>query len=95
MKIIQHNRFIKFIQEINKEIQALTAESKITRRRGLEKLIRCIFDVKNPYSSEVLKVVFPNLCKQTLKLYADPTDRTRELAVTLVTKYELFVPFVL
>ena len=52
-----------------------------------------MFEVKNPYSSEALKVIFPNLYKQTLKLFADPTDRTRELAVTLITKYETFVLF--
>ena len=59
----------------------------MTRRRALEKISKEILNTTEPYEKEVLENVFHHIYKPTLKLFNDPIDRTRELAINLVFQY--------
>jgi len=84
---LQGNEADDIIQSIRRDIQCLTDQNKVARRRALERLIKNTLDKVPPLSCDILSEIYKCLFKPVLKLFSDEVDRTRELAVDLTSRF--------
>ena len=76
------------MKKLQRDINCLSDENKTTRRRALEKLQRETTHKKPTYHSDIIHVLLNNgLLKPLLKMFSDPMERCRDLAITIVSEY--------
>lgn len=77
----------EIIQKLQRDINCLSDENKTTRRRALEKLQRETTHKKPTYHSDIIHGLLNNgLLKPLLKMFSDPMERCRDLAITIVSE---------
>ncbi|XP_068729927.1 dynein axonemal assembly factor 5-like [Montipora capricornis] len=75
------------LQSLHRDINCLADDNRGTRKRALEKIRKEVFSKKPHFSATVLQVTFEEILKPALKLFADPTEKCRELSVQLVSEF--------
>ena len=75
-----------YLQSLHRDINCLADDNRGTRKRALEKIRKEVFSKKPHFSATVLQVTFEEILKPALKLFADPTEKCRELSVQLVSE---------
>lgn len=73
-------------QSLQRDINCLADDNRGTRKRALEKITKELFSKKTKFSASVLQVAFEEILKPILKLFSDPTEKCRELAVQMVSE---------
>ena len=72
------------LKSVQRDINCLGDNSKMTRKRALIKLKTMTVDAK--VKPEVLQILLAALLKPLIRLFADPTEKARELSIELVTE---------
>ncbi|KAK2567034.1 Dynein axonemal assembly factor 5 [Acropora cervicornis] len=72
---------------LQRDINCLSDENRGTRKRALEKIRKEVFSRKPHFPAALLQVAFTEILKPALKLFADPTEKCRELSVQLVSEF--------
>ncbi|XP_074630792.1 dynein axonemal assembly factor 5-like [Acropora palmata] len=75
------------LQSLQRDINCLSDENRGTRKRALEKIRKEVFSRKPHFPAALLQVAFTEILKPALKLFADPTEKCRELSVQLVSEF--------
>ena len=85
---------INILKTFQRDINCLADENRTTRRRALSKLTKQLIDGnevnseqgKRVHSPEQMKLVLNGVLKPMLKLFSDPVEKCRELAVEFITR---------
>lgn len=68
-----------------RDLNCLAEENRNTRKRGLEKISAAVLDASPPLEPAVLLELWEcTLRAPVLRLFADPVEKIREIALTLV-----------
>ncbi|KAK3735234.1 hypothetical protein QZH41_008428, partial [Actinostola sp. cb2023] len=93
---------LHLLQAIQRDINCLSDPNRTTRRRALDKIKKDVLQRKPLLSPEVVQKLLEELVKPLLKLFSDPTEKCRELAVQIVTEFykrvvdmTVFLPYII
>lgn len=78
------------VKAIQRDVNCLADSSKMTRKRSLKKLASVLLDDKP--EAGILYALWAVVLKPLLKLFADPVEKLREMAVDLAIEVMAIVP---
>eukprot|EP00045_Choanoeca_perplexa_P009487 m.91812 g.91812 ORF g.91812 m.91812 type:complete len:863 (-) comp14918_c0_seq1:131-2719(-) len=92
------------VQSIQRDINCAAEDDRHVRKAAVKALHVALFggitpnDTTPVQEAAIIKAAFPHLLKPLLKLYADPTEKVRELSIDLLTKgiklnFQGFLPY--
>lgn len=85
MKMNGENMDPEVSQKISRLINFLGDSNRSTRKRGLDGLKNELYN--NSLQLDMMKIIYKEVQGAVIKLIADPVEKCRELAITIVEKY--------
>ena len=84
--VYTHTHTHTHAQKLQRDVNCLSDESRSTRRRALERLRRETVAHSPPLPAPTLQALLELLLKPLLKLFSDPVEKCRELAIAIFTE---------
>ena len=73
-------------QRLQRDVNCLTDDNRTTRRRALDRLRKETVDHRPPHPPAALQGLLDFALKPLLRVLSDPTEKCRELAVSLLAE---------